>query len=99
MGLGNGLAVEDAADEGTREGVASADGVSHRYLRRLLEGDVAGGEDVTAISAASEDEHVEVVLAKDEPALVLNVKTGIAEHTAYEHQFLVVNLQDVAALE
>ena len=98
MGLGNGLAVEDAADEGTREGVASADGISHRYFRRLLEGDVARGEDVTAISAASEDEHVEVVLAQDEPALVLDVEAGITEHATDEHQFLVVNLQDIAAL-
>ena len=56
-------------------------------------------EYVTAVSAAGEHKHVEVVLAEDEPALVLDVETRIAEHTANEYQFLIVNLQDVATLE
>ena len=56
-------------------------------------------EYVTAVSATGENEHVEVVLTENEPALVLDVKTGIAKHTADKHQFLIINLQDVTTLE
>ena len=99
MSLRHGLAVEDAAHEGAGEGVASAYGVGHLDLWRFLEGDMTGSENVGAVGAAGEHEHVEIVLAQDEPTLVLNVETGIAKHTADEHQLLVVNLQDVATLE
>ena len=99
MGLGHGLAVEDAAHEGTSEGVACTDGVGHFDFGRFLEGYVTRGEDVAAIGAAGKHKHVEVVLAQDEPAFVLDVEAGIAEHAANEHQFLIVYLQDVATLE
>ena len=99
MGLGHGLAVEDAAHERAGEGVAGADGIGYLDLRRFLEGDVTGSENVGAVGAAGEHKHVEIVLTQDEPALVLDVKTGIAKHAANEHQFLIINLQDIATLE
>ena len=99
MGLGHGLTVEDAAHEGTSEGVACTYGVGHFHLRRFLEGNVTRGEDVAAIGAAGKHKHVEVVLAQDEPAFVLNIKARITKHATDEHQFLIVYFQDVATLE
>ena len=99
MGLRHGLAVEDAAHERAGERVSSSYSVGHFDLRRFLEGYVTRSEYVTAVSATGENEHVEVVLTQNEPALVLDVKTGIAKHTADKHQFLIINLQDIATLE
>ena len=92
VGFGYGLAIEDATYKGAGEGVAGAYGVGNGDLRSLLERYCTGGEDVGTVGAAGEHEHVEVVLAQDEPALVLDVETRIAEHTTDEHEFLVVDL-------
>ena len=99
MGLRHGLAVEDAAHERAGERVSSSYSVGHFDLRRFLEGYVTRSEYVTAVSATGEHEHVEVVLTQNEPALVLDVETRIAEHTTDKYQFLIVNLQDVTTLE
>ena len=97
VGLGDALAGQYAGYEGASERVAGAYGVGHGDFWRLLERDGPGCEDVGAVGAAGEHEHVEVVLAQDEPALVLDVEAWIAEHAADEHEFLVVDLEDVAA--
>ena len=60
---------------------------------------LTGGEDIRAVGAAGEYEHVEVVFAKDEPALVLNIESGIAEHPSYQDKFLVVDFKNVATLQ
>lgn len=99
VSLGNGLAVEDAAHERTCEGIAGTDGIGYLYLRGLLERHLAWREYVRAIGAAGEYEHIEVVLAQNQPALVLDVEAGIAEHTANEYQLLIVDLQDVTTLQ
>ena len=92
VGFGHGLAIEYAANKGAGERVTSAYGVGYGDLRRFLERYVTGGEDVGAVGAAVEHKHVQVVLAEDEPALVLDIKAGIAEHTTDEHEFLIVDL-------
>ena len=52
MRLGYGFAFEDRGDEGGGEAVARPDGIGDFHLRCRLEGDVAGGKDVTAVDAA-----------------------------------------------
>ena len=99
MGLRHRLAIEDAAHERASEGVAGAYSIGHFDLRCFLERYVARGEDVAAVSATGKHKHVEVILTQDEPTFVLDVEAGIAKHTANEHQFLIVDLQDVTTLE
>ncbi|CDB11952.1 unknown [Bacteroides sp. CAG:633] len=60
---------------------------------------MTGREDVAAIDATGQDKHLQVVLGQQNPALVLQVDAGIAEHTAHGDQFLIINLQNVAAAE
>ena len=96
MGLGDGLASQDCGTEGARERVTGADGIGHFNLGGLLEGHLAAGEDIGAVGATGEHEHVEVILAQDQPALVLDVQSGIAEHATDGHQFLIVDLENVA---
>ena len=60
---------------------------------------MAGCKDIRAVGAAGKHEHVEVVLAQNEPALVLDVKAGIAKHATDKHQFLIVDFQYIATLE
>ena len=98
MGFGHGFSPEDACDEGGGEGVASADGVGHLHFRSGLEGYVSGSEDIAAVDAAGEDEHPEIVLTEQNPALVLKIYSGVAEHTADRDELLVVDLEDIAAL-
>ena len=98
MSLSHRHSGEDRSTECARERVACANGVSHLNLRCGLERHLAWCEHVRAVYAAGEHEHIEVVLAKDEPALVLNVQARIAEHSADEHKLLVVDLKNVAAL-
>ena len=80
VGFRHRLATKDAAHKGAGKGVASTNGISHLYLRGLLKGHLTRCEDIRAIGAAGEHEHIEVVLTQDEPALVLNVEAGIAKH-------------------
>lgn len=73
MGLRYRLSIEDAADEGAGEGVASTYGVGNLHFRCFLERHAARCEDIAAVNATSKHKHVEIVLAQDEPTLVLNV--------------------------
>ena len=99
MSLGNGFASKDGGTERTREGVASANGVGNSYLRSLAERHSARCEDVRAVGAAGEYQHVKVVLAQDEPALILHIESWVVEHTPYEDKLLVVDLKDVATTQ
>ena len=92
-------AFQQAGAEGAGEAVACANGICHLHLGSLLEGLEVGGEHITAVHATREHQHVEVVLAQDEPAFVLHVESGVAKETADGHQLLVVNLQDIAATQ
>ena len=97
--LGDGHARENGCGKGGGERIAGPHGVGHFDTRRGLEALGAGGEDVAAVGAAGEHQHVEVVLAEDEPALVLDVEPRIAEHAADGDEFLVVDLENVAAAQ
>ena len=99
VGLGNAHTIEYRSAECAGERITCAYCVSHFNLRSGLERHGARCEHIAAVGAAGEHEHVEVVLAEDEPALVLEIHSWITEHPADEHQFLVVNLQHVGALE
>ena len=96
MGFADGLFVKEGGGEGGREGIAGTDRVGHFNTGRFLEEHGAGGEDITAIDATGEHQHLEVVLAEDEPTFVFDVQTGVAEKTTESDQFFVVYLQNVA---
>lgn len=98
MGLGNAFAPEYGGYEGCGEAVARAHRVGNLYMGCGLERDVAGCEHIAAVDAACENEHPEVVFAEKYPAFVLKVDSGVAEHTADYHEFLIVDFQNVAAL-
>ena len=57
---------------------------------------MARREHITTIDAAGENEHLQIVFAKEYPAFVLKVDAGIAKESAHGDQFLVVNLQYIA---
>ena len=99
VGIGKGHTGEYGGGKATSETVACANGVDHIHVGRRLEALLCRGKDVAAIGATSEDEHLQVVLAKDEPAFVLHVKARIVEETADGDELLVVDLQDVALTE
>ena len=98
MCFGYGAFLEEIRDEGGGEAVAGADGVGYLNFGRWLEGYVAGGKDVAAVDTAGEYEHLQIVFSEQYPAFILKIDTGITEHTADSHEFLVVYLQDVASL-
>ena len=69
------------------------------YLRCLYKRNFARGEYVAAVYTAGKDEHLQIVLAQEEPAFVLQVDARIAEDAAYGNQFLIIDLEDVASLD
>ena len=90
---------EDGGCKGTREGVAGPDGIGHLHLRGLLIRLQVGSKDIGSVHAAGKYEHIKVVLAQQQPALVLHVESRIAEEPADRHQFFIVNLEDVRLVE
>ena len=99
VSLGNALALQDAGTESTSEAVACSYGIGNLYLRSFLERLETRSKDIAAVHTTGEHEHIEIVLTKDEPALVLDVKTWITEETADGNQFLIVDLQHIATLQ
>ena len=99
MGFFDVFALQDGGREAAGERVAGANRVGHFHLRCLNETYFLGREDVTAIHATGEYEHFQVVLAQDEPALVLHIKTGIAKEATDRNEFLVVDFQNIAGIE
>ena len=97
VGFGYTLPFQNSGYEGGREAVARANRVGYLNPRCRLIRHVAWSEDVAAIYATRQDQHLQIVFAKQYPAFVLKVDAGIAEHAADRHQFLVVYLEDVAA--
>ena len=76
MGLFYRLTLQDACDEGRREGVAGAYSVGNLHFRCGLERNLSRCEDVAAVDAARQDEHLQVVFAQKNPAFVLQVDAG-----------------------
>ena len=99
MCLGDGHALEDAGAEGAGKRVAGAHGVGNIHMRSLVERLAAGSEDVAAVDTTGEHEHIQIVLAEDEPALVLNVQTGVAEEAAQRDELFIIYLQYIATLQ
>ena len=99
MCLSDALALQDACHESACEGIASAHCISYFHLRCLYKRNFARGEHITAVYTAGKDEHLQIVLAQEEPAFVLQVDARIAEDAAYGNQFLVVNLENVASFD
>lgn len=92
------LAFQEGGDEGGSEAVAGPYGIGNLDLGGGLERHVAGGEYVTAVDAAGEYEHLQVVLPEEYPTFVLQVYAGVAEHAADQNELFVVYLQYVAPL-
>lgn len=82
VSLGNALALQNAGTESTCKAVACSYSIGNFYLWSFLERLEAWSKDIAAVHTTGEHEHVEIVLTEDEPALVLDVKTGITEETA-----------------
>lgn len=99
MCLSDALALQDACHESACEGIASAYRISHFYLRSLYKRNFARGEHITAVYAAGKDEHLQIVLAQEEPAFILQVDAWITEDAAYGNQFFIVDLENVASLD
>ncbi len=93
------LTLQDACHESACEGIACAHRISHLHLRSLDKRNFARGEHITAVYTAGKDEHLQIVLAQEEPAFILQVDARITEDAAYGNQFLIVNLEDVASLD
>ena len=99
MCLSDALALQDACHECTCERITGTHCICHFYLRSLNKRNLTRSEHVAAVYAACKDEHLQIVLAQEEPAFVLQVDAWITEDAAYGNQFLIVNLEDVASLD
>ena len=93
MRFGDRQTFQYGGNESRRERVAGTYRIRHLHLRSLDKRDFARGEHIAAVYAASEDKHLQVILGKENPALVLQVDARIAEHAADGDQLLVVYLQ------
>ena len=97
VSLLNGLAREYRRRERTRERVTGTHGVGNLHLRCWLVAlEIVRSENITAVGATGEHDHAQVVAMQYYAALLLDVKARIAKETAKDHEFLVVDLQDVA---
>ena len=74
------FARKDRSDEGACERVTGTYSVGNIYLRSFYITHGSLGEDIATVDTTCKDEHVEIILAEDEPAFILDVKTRIAEH-------------------
>ena len=99
MGDRHRLALQEGADEGSGEGIAGTDGIGHLHLRSHLVGHAACVEDIASVGAAGQDEHLQAVLVEDVPALFLQAQARDIIQAGNGHQFLIIDFQDVAALE
>ena len=73
MGIGHLLPAENGSGEGCRERVTGSNGVRHRYLGRLLEGNHSRSEHIAAVRSTSLDKHFQVIFSQQNPAFVLQV--------------------------
>ena len=99
VSLTDAATLEDAGYEATGEGVAGADGVGNLNHGGGHEAYLAGSIDVGAVGAAGEDEHLEVPLGEEHPALVFAGDALQTVDLGDELEFLVVDLEDVALTE
>ena len=93
------LTLQNACHECACEGIPSAHRISHFHLWCLDKRNLARSEHVAAVYAAGKDEHLQIILAQEEPAFILQVDARITEDAAYGDQFLIVDLEDVASLD
>ena len=99
MCLSDALALQDACHECTSERIASTHCVCHFHLRCLYKRNFARGEHITAVYAAGKDEHLQIILAQEKPAFILQVDARITEDAAYGNQFFIVDFEDIASLD
>ena len=99
MGFRDGFSREEGANERTGKGVACAYGIRHLHLGGVQERHAAFVEDIAAVYAAGEDEHLEVVFLDEETAFLLQGQAGQVEQPGHHHQLFVVDFQDVATAE
>ena len=99
MCLSDALALQDACHECTCERITGTHCICHFYLRSLNKRNFARAEYIATVYTAGKDKHLQIVLAQEEPAFVLQVDARIAEDATYGNQFLVVDLEDVASLD
>lgn len=99
VSLTQALALENTGTEGACETITSSDRICHSDLGSLLEGLELGGEHITAVHTTGEHQHIQVILAQDEPTLVFNIKAWITEETSNGHQLLIIDLKHIAAAQ
>ena len=93
------LTLQNACHESACEGIASTHRISYLHLRCLYKRNFARGEYVAAVYTAGKNEHLQIILAQEEPAFILQVDARITEDAAYGNQFFIVDLEDVASLD
>ena len=93
------LTLQYACHESACEGIACPHCISHFHLWSLYKRNFARGEHITAVYATGKDEHLQIILAQEEPAFILQVDARITEDAAYGDQFFIVDLEDVASLD
>lgn len=99
VSLAYGAALKNAGYKGTSEAVACTNGVGYLYHRSGLEANVARSVNVATVSATGEDEHLEVPLRNEYPALVFSADGLEAVDLSNKLELFVVNLEDVALAE
>ena len=93
------LTLQDACHECACEWITGTYSVCHFHFRCLDKRNLARGEYIAAVYAAGKNEHLQIVLAQEEPAFILQVYARITEDAAYGNQFFIVDLEDVASLD
>ena len=91
--------LKNGCAERAGKGIACSHGIGHFHFRRFLKRHAARSENVATVYTAGEHEHIEIVLAENEPAFIFHIEPRITEHTANAHEFFVVYLENVAEFE
>ena len=93
------LTLQNACHESACEGIACTHCISHFHLRSLYKRNFARGEHIAAVYTAGKNEHLQIVLAQQEPAFILQVDARIAKDATYRNQLFIVDFEDVASLD
>ena len=96
MGFGNRKSGKYGCCKRARKRVARPYSIGNLYLWRLSKRHAAGRKHITTVHTARKYEHIQIVFAEDEPTFILDIQSGIAEHTADCNKFFIVDLKHIA---
>lgn len=87
---------QNRGDEGGGEGIAGTDGVLDLDGRGWEKGNNFRSEDIASVGSAGENQHFEVIILHQSPALVLRVDFRKTKDAAHDVELLIVDLQYIA---